>query len=434
MVGLLSLAFGATPLAWAPAPVDNPLKGLVPYAGERRRQFPYSMEFSYLPLSDLMKGPNRYDWTALERLLNDIASRGHQTVFRIFLEYPNRPNGLPDHLRESGVQIVEWKDSDGTNRTPDYNDPRLRQALRQFISALGKRYDNDPRVVYITAGLLGKWGEWHDYPRSELFASKEVQREVMNAYAGAFRHTPVLLRYPAGADDPVYAPNVTRGFGYHDDSFAFATLKTTRSEDGWFYMALLDRAKANDAWKTRPIGGEIRPEVWGRIFDPNPGQDAQDFDTCVRETHATWLMDTGMFGETPPSSERRRRAEASVRRMGYEITATSVAITPGRVRLTLQNRGVAPFYRNWPAEWGLLRNGKVIAARRSVRRQIMGILPGATAIWNERLVFGSVPKGQYTLGLRIPNPMKGGHPLGFANKDYERDAKGWLSLGEYRVR
>jgi len=75
---------------YAPAPPDNPLKGFVPYAGQAR-EFPHSLEFNYLPVRAVMKGPDEFDWQPLERLLADVASRGCQTVFRFYLEYPNKP-------------------------------------------------------------------------------------------------------------------------------------------------------------------------------------------------------------------------------------------------------------------------------------------------------------------------------------------------------
>ena len=420
----------AVPLAWAPGPVDDPLKGLVPYAdADGRNAFPHSMEFGYLPLSALMTGPDRYDWTALDAMLKTIAARGCQTVFRVFLEYPNREEGVPAFLKEAGMKVVTWKEGADLNRTPDYEDPRLRDALRRFIAALGARYDRDPRVAYVTAGLLGKWGEWHDYPRDELWASKGVQREVMDAYAKAFRRTPVLLRYPAGPDDPDHVANAKAGFGYHDDSFAHSTLVTGKPGDGWFYMALVEKAAAGDVWRTRPIGGEIRPEVWGRIFDAAPGPDAQPFDACVRATHATWTMDSGMFEGTPPA-ERRARAEASVRTMGYAFTAPRVTLTKGRVQLAIENRGVAPFYRPWAAEWGLFRAGRLVA-RTAAKGRIDGILPGAKRVWDERPAFPIPSRKGDTLGVRVPNPMPGGHPVGFGNADYSRVAPGWLALGAY---
>ncbi len=84
------------------------------------------------------------------------------------------------------------------------------------------------------------------------------QTEVMDAYAAAFRKTPVLLRYPAGDSDSSYAPNDRRNFGYHDDdSFAWATLDTGRKNEDWFYLARLRNAgpAAMERWRTAPIGG-----------------------------------------------------------------------------------------------------------------------------------------------------------------------------------
>jgi len=53
-------------LQFAPGQADYPLKGLVPYQGPWPDRFPYSMEFNYLPLSALVKGPDLYGWTAFK--------------------------------------------------------------------------------------------------------------------------------------------------------------------------------------------------------------------------------------------------------------------------------------------------------------------------------------------------------------------------------
>ncbi len=426
---MLAAVLLAGQLQWAPSPVDNPLKGLVPYMGAERGRFPHSLEFEYFPLSALVKGPGQYDWTALDSALKQVASRGTQLVFRFFVEYPGRTDGIPPFLVEQGLKTTRWT-SPEVSVSPDYRDPRLRRTLTDFIAALGARCDADPRVAYITAGLLGSWGEWHTWPRTELYAPKEVEAEVLTAYQRAFRRVPVLLRYPA-AETPDHAPNAHLPFGFHDDSFAHSTLSTGRPEDGWFYMELLRRAgsAAQQKWRARPIGGEIRPEVWGRIFDANPGPGVQDFRECVDATHVTWLMDSGMFRESP-SPDRRRRAEDEVRHMGYDFHVSSAAITLKRAKITLENRGVAPFYRPWGAELAVIRNGRVVARQRAQGR-IDRVMPGERVVWSEPLAF-RVPAGRYTLALRVPNPMPSGRPIGFANAEWERDRKGWLSIGEYR--
>lgn len=435
------------PLPYAPAPVDNPLKGLVPYQGDVRHLFPHSLEFNYLPYADLVKGYEEFDWRRLERLLDDIASRGHQAIFRIFLEYPDKPGAIPDFLIRDGLKVTRWRFQELPSKpaamleTPDYADPRLRRSLQNFIAALGKKYDGDPRIGYITAGLLGTWGEWHNWPRDDLFASPTVQAEVLDAYEKVFKVTPILLRYPAGPGDRQRAPTAHRPFGYHDDSFAWATLHTGKKGDEWFFMTALKAAgpDAENRWKTHPIGGEIRPEAWGRVFDREPGHPKiQNFRQCVEATHVTWLMDSGMFGRKQ-SAERIRRASEEVRRMGYEFHCPAVTFgspANGRVevRLEIENRGVAPFYYDWRPEYGLLADGKPIRTFPGSGK-LTGLLPGdKPRVWSDVLELTNVPAGRYVLAVRVPNPLKGALPLRFANAAQDADAPGWLTLGQLDVK
>ncbi len=434
-------------LAYAPAPVANPLKGLVPYASQRTDPFPHTMEFNYVSLAELMKGYDQFDWEPLEALLDDIASRGHQTVFRVYLEYPGKLNMIPQFLRDEGLVVHRYLNTNTAPfpakevETPDYEDPRLRRAFKNFITKLGQRYDGDPRIGYITAGLLGTWGEWHTYPRSELFASKMVQAEVMDAYEMAFKQTPVLLRYPAGEDTWGKAPNAKRPFGYHDDSFAWATLDTGNKEDNWFYMPALTDAgvEALEKWKTQPIGGEIRPEAWGKVFDEEPGdKQIQDFRKCVETTHATWLMDTGMFQKSP-SKARYARASEEVRRMGYEFHVRQVTIEQEakprlQIEIDVENRGVAPFYANWPVEYGVLADRRLVHSYSS-NGKLVGLLPGEDGRrWTDELDLSQLARRKYVLAIRVPNALANGTPLRFANATQDQDLDGWLSLAEIEVR
>lgn len=428
-------------LKYVPAPPENPLKGLVPYAEPPAERFPHSMEFSYLPLSDLMTGPEQFNWQPLEDLLNDIASRRHQTVFRIWMEYPGREEGIPPFLEDAGVKVTQWLNTNTAPfpptkvRTPDYSNPRLRAALKTFIAAMGKKYDGDPRVGYITAGLLGTWGEWHTYPRSELMASKEVQAEVLDAFEQAFRTTPILLRYPAGPGAWAHAANHDRRFGYHDDSFAWATLDTGRDEDDWFFMPALQAAgpKALQKWKSSPIGGEIRPELWGQIFDAHPASpQAQDFAECVRKTHVTWLMDTGMFQEQQ-SDQRERNAIRHVQQMGYEfhiLSAATRSLSSGQtsVTISIRNTGVAPFYYPWKVELAKVQQGQ-IAERIPVDWKITELLPNdEPRMWSINLTDQRTDRAADGLALRIVNPLPNGLPLRFANEYSTASPDGWWLL------
>jgi hypothetical protein len=424
----------------APSPADNPLKGLVPYANHARKgesHFPHSLEFDYLPLAKLMPGQSRFDWEPLDALLNKIATRGNQAVFRIWIEYPGQQSGLPDYLRELGVKVTSWSNPDEkkTCYSPDYEDERLVSALEAFITALGQRYDGDPRIGFITAGLLGSWGEWHTYPREDLFASPKTQRRVLEAYEKAFNQSPILLRYPVGKGDEHKAANAHYHMGFHDDSFAWGTLDRGQKDD-WFFMPLLKKAGAAalNKWRTQPIGGEVRPELWGQIFDAKPAHPkAQDFAECVRQTHVSWLMESGMFKEQATAA-RYASAVAHVQRMGYDFHVATAEITRAsskvQLRVTVLNQGVAPFYQDWRLELAALGADGKIAHRWPVDWKLTGLLPGdAAREWQAALNLPPESLAGRTLALRVIHPLPHGKPLRFANAEQDRHAPGWLSLG-----
>lgn len=407
------------------APVDNPLKGLVPYEGQGG-PFPHSLEFSYFPLNKLMTGPNRFDWSLLETTLNRMAQRGCQAVIRVYIEYPGKASAIPQHLR-TDVGVNRYTFEGNQNHTPDYSNPKLRLALKRFVSAFGKKYDGDPRIGFITMGLLGHWGEWHTYPKSELFASKQVQTEVMDSFESSFRKTKVLMRYPAGDQTWQKAANHRRNFGYHDDSFAWATLPTGRPEDDWFFVAALEQAgkEAVDKWKSAPIGGEIRPEIWGCVFDqPSCAPRGQAFEDCVRATHVSWLMDSGMFADSNPESIKRRSPEATkqVQKMGYEMFVREMLLenSPNKtsIELSVTNRGVAPFYYNWPVELSITStNGKTIKQKTSWK--LTDVMPGKTTKWSANI---ALPQNMITkLSIRAIHPLENGKPFRFANKNQQPD-------------
>ncbi|UUL77434.1 hypothetical protein NG819_08220 [Pseudarthrobacter sp. Fe7] len=148
-----------TSLAAGPAPASNPLQGFVPYAG-KYDALPYSMEWFYIPVNAVVTGAGTYNWSALDAQLNSIASRGHQAVFRFYLDYPGRRTGVPQYLLDAGLATHPYADygNQGVSVSPDYDDPRLVQAMDAFIAGFGARYDGDPRIGFIEMGLLGFWG------------------------------------------------------------------------------------------------------------------------------------------------------------------------------------------------------------------------------------------------------------------------------------
>jgi hypothetical protein len=442
---LLLPALAASSLVYAPSPPDNPLKGFVPYPGSSAgNRFPHSLEWDYTRLSEVMTGPTNFNWSRFEAKLAAAGARGNQFFARFYLEWPGRPTGVPEYLVAAGLTLRRWTNTNtqpfqpAVDHTPDYEDPRLRAALTNFIHAFGARYDGNPRLGFVGLGLLGTWGEWHNYPNQQWFASQTVQREVMDAFEAAFKKTRLVMRYPAGPGDPTYADNGRRAIGYHDDSFAWATVHTGRKQDEWFFETLLRRAGALDQWRSQPIGGEVRPEVWDCLFDePSCAPKGQEFDLCATTTHASWLCNEGVF-RAKLQGPARERALQGARRLGYELHVASADFPASAsqgflpVTLAVTNTGVAPFYYDWPVILGALEVGGQVAATWHPHWKLTGILPGEPgSVWRHEADVSNLPSGQYRLAVNVPNPMPTGKPLRLANETQDQHRSGWLTLGTF---
>jgi hypothetical protein len=414
------------PLAYTSAPADNPLKGFMPFAGDYQT-FPHSMEWFYLPLRDVMTGPRQFRWDAFEAQLNAIAGRGHQAVFRFYLDYPGKPTGIPQYLLDAGLVTRPYPDfgNDGVSVSPDYDDPRLVAALENFITALGRRYDGDPRIGYITLGLIGFWGEWHTWPYDgwtqpgNWMPGTDVLTRILARYEAAFDKTFLLARYPSQQNKPL-------NIGYHDDSFAFETLPPT----SWHFVQRLIDEGVTDKWRTQPIGGELRPEIQSCLWDePVSCTQYENYAESVTQTHASWLINHAAFTGTGFTGDKYQRAVAGARSLGYELTVTEAALGRDRVSVRVANRGVAPFYADWGTELAAVDSHGRIVRRWHTGWNLTGIQPGQDpTTLSARIDTRGLRPGRYTIVMRVDNPLRNGIPLRFANTA-QNTGTGWLTLG-----
>lgn len=431
----------------------NPLKGFLPFAPEPGEPsgfadpgFPHSMEWFYLPVDAVVTGEGAYDWAAVESRLDAVAARGHQSVFRFYLDYPGQDSGVPDYLLGpdgiSQERTYDVFDNDGRSFSPDYDDPRVVDMIVDFTTALGEEYDGDPRIGYLTAGLVGFWGEDHTYPMNgavsdenrageDWMPSQATRETIWDAWDAVLDDTWLLARSPSPAVKG-------HGFGLHDDSFAYATLPTT----DWHFLAKVIDEGMQDVWQQAPIGGELYPPLQSCLFeDPLSCPDAaaeiaqgRDYDVAssVTQSHATWMMNhhawaTGYTGTT------RERAVAAAASLGYDLAATQATVTSSRtgveVTLDLTNRGVAPFYDDWPASMVVLDAQGAVLVEAPVAANLPDLQPGQTSTVTATLSAGDVDLTGATVAFTVPNVMEGGLPLRFANETQDADVEGYLSLG-----
>ena len=347
-------------LEYAPEEVaDNPFRGfLSSYSwSDPANDFPHALEFRYLPLSSVVVDEGVYDYTNFEEILNSAQDRENHLIVRFYLDYPALASGMPAHLAET-VSCTLYEDYGG-GCTPDYSDPNLLSTLLGFVDDFGLNYDGDHRLAFVQIGLLGFWGEWHTYPHTELFASDQIQQDVITAFDEAFSTTPVQLRYPA-QDSP------SRDIGFHDDSFGYATI----GETAWFFQPRLENAGAAQAWQTTPIGGEVYPPLQSILFTQEYTIEAhqQDMQLCLEHTHASYLLNYFAFSGagTGYTDLQKQEAETFALGMGYQYTIPELSIELSHLddqavdvhlSIVLINKGSAPSYH--PMTLNLLWNDEV---------------------------------------------------------------------------
>jgi hypothetical protein len=325
---------------------SNPFRGFVPFIGEFMEpdDFPHSMEFFYVPLKDLMNDYDSYTFeTGLESNIEEIDGRNHQTIFRVYLDYPGAPTGIPDFLL-NGLTLNTYTEYGG-GQSPDYTNETLISTLEQFIGELGQIYDGDTRIAFIEVGLLGFWGEWHTYPHESWFPDEIIQNRILHAFDNAFNTTQILVRYPT-ADSP------TLNIGFHDDSFAYETI----GEDEWVFANLLEDAGAQNRWQEVPIGGEIYPNIQTTMWELIPPSEVQDFEQCVDATHASWMIYDEIFYGSFTSGEKSRARDGALL-LGYQFFVSAISSTRDNnmltINVTLENKGSAPFYYPLYAKIGI---------------------------------------------------------------------------------
>ena len=405
----------------APGPLDNPLKGWCPYTDANPIRLPYSMVYFYAPWNELEPTEGQFEFEKWERAAWSVPeAKGKHVVLRIFIDYPSKPSGLPAWLKNE-VKLTRYEDHGG-GLSPDYDNPRMVTAMEHLIAAMGRCYNNNPRVAFLQLGLLGFWGEWHTWPRGPLRQARHrapdhrrlppcVSRQ--NAH-GAIRQGPRRLAKLARLPRRHVS-------GRHGQ------------RKGLVVPERPQRATGRDSnWKHAAIAGEMVPNQAKQCLGPH-------FDDTLRladRGHFSWVGPYCPALEGNTSSEFRKAADSLVRRMGYQFRLTEVrhsaevpAGTKLRIKIVGLNEGVAPFYYLWPGELALLSDAGKLAAHIPLRCDIRTWQPGPFELESD--VALDAPAGRYKLALGVIDPWTSQPAIRFANNLTTQD--GWTVLSTVSV-
>ena len=324
----------------------QPMTGIVLWntSGSNRKEY-VQLEFSYMLYNDVCKEKDVYDWSPMDKLLEQVAARGHQAVVRFRYTYPGYASAVPDYIKKMEGYEAKWAKADGRSKPdteyPDWRSEELQRFHQEFHRRFAERYDTDPRLAFVETGF-GHWAEYHVYDglfiKGQTFPSQEFQKQFLIKMDQWFVNTPWLISIDAA--DGKYAPFSSQkdllrlNFGNFDDSFMCEEWSGYNWES-WQFFGM-------ERYKKAPAGGEFsyyssydqkhvldKEGMYGRVFED-----------VVAKVHMSFII-----GNDQPGKQTPERIAQAAMSMGYRFEIRDFVIGED-VRILIANVGVAPIYRD----------------------------------------------------------------------------------------
>lgn len=342
----------------------QPMTGLVLWRGQDQMD-KYSssiaLEFSYcLPckvVTGKKDGKIQYDWSYLEKILNDIASRNHQGVIRFRYENPGNQEvgetgatAVPQYIKDMSGYKETSNNVDGSKTYyADWSNDELKWFSKQFITDFNAKYKDDPRIAVIQLGF-GHWSEGHIYGTDLKFGVNFPTKDYQTEY---YQHVANTLEIPWGISisggDEYYSPIpgnealLQLPFGGFDDSFMHAGHDLSTGE-GWNEYCW-DGMGKEYRWIKGICGGEISyytSKDQKNFLDP-AGMYGWTWEEASAKYHISYMLASSAPGSKHATVERFREAGIA---SGYTFRVSDCRTNGTETRLMVSNQGIAPIYRD----------------------------------------------------------------------------------------
>lgn len=324
----------------------QPMTGIVLWTDNGRAESMkdcIQLEFAYMLYNQVCKEKDVYDWTPMDNLLDEVASRGHQLVVRFRYTYVGRQCSVPDYIKAwPGYEETKGLSEGRTTYFPDWRCDELQRFHLDFHKRFAERYDKDPRLAFVQTGF-GLWAEYHIYDGpcqiGKTFPSKEFQATFFKEMETYFKNTTWSISIDAA--DSFYSPLKVQTelldlrFGNFDDSFMHKE-HGDYNHDCWVFFG-------KNRYKKAPCGGEFsyytdydqkhcldKEGMYGRVFEEE-----------VAKYHMTYIN-----GNDQPGYQTRERIKEASMSMGYKFEILDYRIKGDEAAVLIKNIGVAPIYRD----------------------------------------------------------------------------------------
>lgn len=427
--------------------LTNPYMGWVPAATVTNHVQPHTMVYASLLWSELEPdAKGGYDWAGFEARNNfDYwRSKGVKINIRFYMDLPTTTShmDIPQWLYNAmgSTKGTYYDCSIGKGFSPDYTDPVLISEHERVIAAIAERYNNDTDIAFIQIGSLGHWGEWHCWPYnssdggpSGVFPAESISNQYVTHYLQSFSSGKLCMR----RSTQLAANN---GMGLFNDMFG-ETASTEASGWGWLWQinnGYLDdlgqtQPAMPDFWKYGPSGGEFGNGN-SALYLTN-----EKIDETIRlaqVSHTSWLGPC-CPADLEVNGTYQENIDRLLKTIGYRFVLESVshattaaAGSTMNVTMNWSNKGVAPFYFQWPLRLGLADANGVITYT-TATEDIRNWLPGTTTVNADLIVPSTVQSGTYTLVVALIDPATNQPGINLAIGGKRAD--GWYALDTITV-
>ena len=294
--------------------------------------------------NDLNPAKGVYNWDEIDAMLEACERHGLTYGIRI-MPYSSylKEDYVPQWVYDAGAEHNTAQSRDNPGETvvfPKWDDPVYLQAHKAFVKALAEKYDGDPRVEFVDVRPFGDFGEWHNsfaVGDAQFMPSLDIQKDMLDCYAAAFRKTLTVL--PSNARGGIYRYALSIGITKRDDGL----ISIPNAE--W---SLLPAYRAN-----MPVVGEnYWPYAWMRdTVRENEYSYVNWTPERFRETIEIPHMSVFALDQDSDCSyvfykEQKAVIDEMCSRLGYNFTVTSAARYGSRLAVRIRNTGLAPAYFN----------------------------------------------------------------------------------------
>lgn len=412
------------------AAFGNPLMGYVPSAWYNEVSEDISLLYMDITWAELEPEEGVYNWASIdeENQISRWRKEGKHLVLRFVCDIPSDEEhmDIPEWLYEKSGKAGKWYDGEyGKGFAPDYNSPTIISCHKKAVRAIGEHFGQDGLISYVELGSLGHWGEWHvNYSEGIQRIPREAVRDkYILPWTEAFPDAMILMRRPFAAAEKY-------GFGLYNDMTGQP--EATQSWLGWInnggeYDQTGEKnviVPMKDFWKTAPSGGEFTSSLsMEEMLDTNLSGTVE----MIREAHTTFL------GPKIPDENYVDGYKEVLKNMGYRLWISMAELKNtakgSRLKLTWENSGVAPMYKEWPVYVYIEDESGKLVEKSRISIKISSLLPGEkattlTALETERL--NSLLEKGYRLSVGIEDPMTELPCVRFAMEPLYQEGKNYL--------